>query len=212
MCGGAASSFPRVEPVLRSMGPKVFHAGPAGAGQVAKACNNQLLAVHMIGTCEVLEMGAAAGLAPHTLSEILLASSGRNWSLEVYNPYPGVMPAAPASNGYQPGFMVDLMVKDLGLASEVAEQAQHPSCAAAPSQAVARRRPCATPRLRALHLGRRRRAFNSRLSLSQSDGSHGAPALSRAPGQWQWRQGLFQYPRGAPQHQDSRALSSEHSA
>jgi 3-hydroxyisobutyrate dehydrogenase len=67
-------------------------------------------------------MGARNGLDPKVLSEIMLASSGRNWSLEVYNPYPDVMPTAPASNGYKPGFMVDLMVKDLGLAAQIAEQ------------------------------------------------------------------------------------------
>ena len=67
-------------------------------------------------------MGARNGLDPKVLSEIMLASSGRNWSLEVYNPYPGVMENAPASNDYKPGFMVDLMAKDLGLALEIAEQ------------------------------------------------------------------------------------------
>jgi 3-hydroxyisobutyrate dehydrogenase len=66
-------------------------------------------------------MGARNGLDPAVLSDIMLASSGRNWSLEVYNPYPGVMEGVPASNGYQPGFMVDLMVKDLGLAMAIAE-------------------------------------------------------------------------------------------
>jgi 3-hydroxyisobutyrate dehydrogenase len=80
-----------------------------------------LLAVHMIGTCEALEMGVRNGLDPAVLSEIMLASSGRNWSLEVYNPYPDVMPNAPASKGYKPGFMVDLMVKDLGLAAQIAD-------------------------------------------------------------------------------------------
>ena len=75
------------------MGKNIFHAGPAGAGQVAKGCNNMLLAIHMIGSCEALEMGARNGLDPKVLSEIMLASSGRNWSLEVYNPYPGVMEA-----------------------------------------------------------------------------------------------------------------------
>ena len=81
-----------------------------------------LLAIHMIGTCEALEMGARNGLDPKVLSDIMLASSGRNWSLEVYNPYPGVMETAPASNDYKPGFMTDLMAKDLGLALEIAEQ------------------------------------------------------------------------------------------
>jgi 3-hydroxyisobutyrate dehydrogenase len=121
MCGGEAATFGKARLILQDMGKNIFHAGPAGAGQVAKACNNMVLAIHMIGTSEALEMGARNGLDPAVLSEIMLASSGRNWSLEVYNPYPGVMETAPASNGYQPGFMVDLMVKDLGLAMDVAD-------------------------------------------------------------------------------------------
>ena len=122
MCGGDADTFEKARLILKDMGKNIFHAGPAGAGQVAKGCNNMLLAVHMIGTCEALEMGARNGLDPKVLSEIMLASSGRNWSLEVYNPYPGVMETAPASNDYKPGFMVDLMLKDLGLAMEIARQ------------------------------------------------------------------------------------------
>ena len=123
MCGGAAGVFEAARPVLEAMGRASFHAGPAGAGQVAKACNNMLLAVHMLGTCEALAMGREHGLDPARLSEIMLASSGRNWSLEVYNPWPGVMEGAPAGNDYRPGFMVDLMAKDLGLAMDVAEAA-----------------------------------------------------------------------------------------
>ncbi len=122
MCGGDAATFEKARIILKDMGVNIFHAGPAGAGQVAKGCNNMLLAIHMIGTCEALEMGARNGLDPGVLSEIMLASSGRNWSLEVYNPYPGVMENAPASNDYKPGFMVDLMLKDLGLALEIAAQ------------------------------------------------------------------------------------------
>ncbi len=122
MCGGEATTFENARRILKDMGKNIFHAGPAGAGQVAKACNNMLLAIHMIGTCEALELGARNGLDSKVLSEIMLASSGRNWSLEVYNPFPGVMPNAPASNDYKPGFMVDLMVKDLGLAMEIAQQ------------------------------------------------------------------------------------------
>ncbi|TGD73907.1 3-hydroxyisobutyrate dehydrogenase [Mangrovimicrobium sediminis] len=121
MCGGSAETFEKAKIILAGMGKNIFHAGPAGAGQVAKGCNNMLLAIHMIGTCEALEMGARNGLDPKVLSEIMLASSGRNWSLEVYNPYPGVMENAPASKGYQPGFMVDLMAKDLGLAGGIAD-------------------------------------------------------------------------------------------
>jgi 3-hydroxyisobutyrate dehydrogenase len=75
----------------------------------------------MIGTCEALAMGEAHGLDPAVLSNIMKASSGNNWSLQVYNPWPDVMEGVPSSNQYRPGFMVDLMVKDLGLACEVAE-------------------------------------------------------------------------------------------
>ena len=121
MCGGDEATFEKAKLILAGMGKNIFHAGPHGAGQVAKGCNNMLLAIHMLGTCEALEMGARNGLDPAVLSEIMLASSGRNWSLEVYNPYPGVMDTAPASNDYKPGFMVDLMVKDLNLAMGIAE-------------------------------------------------------------------------------------------
>lgn len=121
MCGGEAETFAKARQVLQDVGKNIFHAGPHGAGQVAKTCNNMVLAIHMIASTEALEMGVRNGLDPKVLSEIMLASSGRNWSLEVYNPYPGVMPNVPASNDYKPGFMVDLMVKDLGLAMGVAE-------------------------------------------------------------------------------------------
>ncbi len=123
MCGGEEAVFAAAQPVLNAMGRASFHAGPAGAGQVAKACNNMLLAIHMLGSCEALAMGERHGLDPARLSEIMLASSGRNWTLEVYNPWPGVMENSPASNNYEPGFMVDLMDKDLGLAMEVADAA-----------------------------------------------------------------------------------------
>ena len=126
MCGGAFDAFLRAKAVLSAMGDenKIFHAGSEGAGQVAKAANNMLLAIHMIGTCEALAIGAANGLDPAVQSEIMKASSGNNWSLQVYNPWPGVMPGTPAENDYVPGFMVDLMVKDLGLAAELARQSE----------------------------------------------------------------------------------------
>lgn len=114
--GGDAAALERARPLLEAMGKKVFHAGEAGAGQVAKACNNMMLGILMTGTAEALNLGAANGLDPKVLSEIMKASSGNNWALQVYNPYPGVMDGVPASRGYTGGFGVDLMVKDLGLA------------------------------------------------------------------------------------------------
>ncbi len=118
--GGTDAAFEKAKPVLSNMGKNVFHAGANGAGQAAKICNNMLLAIHMIGTAEALQLGVDNGLDPTVLSEIMLQSSGRNWSLELYNPYPGVMEGVPASNDYQGGFQVNLMNKDLGLAMEAA--------------------------------------------------------------------------------------------
>lgn len=118
--GGEESVFARAKPVLDAMGKNIFHAGGHGAGQVAKICNNMLLAVLMAGTSEALKMGIDNGLDPKVLSEIMLQSSGRNWTLELYNPCPGVMDNVPSSKDYQGGFMVDLMKKDLGLAMDTA--------------------------------------------------------------------------------------------
>lgn len=124
LCGGSSADVERATPFLACMGKNIFHAGDVGAGSVAKICNNMLLAIHMIGTAEALQLGVDNGLDPKVLSDIMLKSSGRNWSLEVYNPYPGVMENAPASREYQGGFQVDLMNKDLSLAMDAALKSQ----------------------------------------------------------------------------------------
>jgi 3-hydroxyisobutyrate dehydrogenase len=118
MVGGSADGFAAAKPYLECMGKALFHAGDSGSGQTVKMCNNMLLGILMIGTSEAIRLGMANGMDPQVLSEIMSKSSGRNWALEVYNPCPGVMPAAPASKGYAGGFGVDLMLKDLGLAVE----------------------------------------------------------------------------------------------
>src|SRR5574343_655240 len=96
----------------------------AGAGQTAKVCNNMLLGILMAGTAEALALGVQNGLDPAVLSQIMGNSSGSNWVLDRYNPWPGVMDSAPASRGYSGGFMSELMLKDLRLASETASQSQ----------------------------------------------------------------------------------------
>ncbi|MGP4717318.1 3-hydroxyisobutyrate dehydrogenase [Psychrobacter sp. T6-6] len=119
--GGSAEAFARAEPILAVMGKNIFHAGTHGAGQVAKICNNMLLGILMAGTAETINLGVKNGLDPKVLSDIMLQSSGRNWTLEVYNPYPQVMENVPSSNGYQGGFMSKLMQKDLNLAMQTAQ-------------------------------------------------------------------------------------------
>ncbi|OUS33081.1 3-hydroxyisobutyrate dehydrogenase ['Osedax' symbiont bacterium Rs2_46_30_T18] len=127
MVGASEQQFANAKPILDVMGKNIFHAGVQGSGQIAKACNNMLLAILMTGTSEALNMGVKNGLDPKVLSEIMRLSSGGNWALELYNPFPGVMPNAPASNDYQGGFQTDLMFKDLGLAMELSQLSASPT-------------------------------------------------------------------------------------
>lgn len=119
--GGEPAALERARSVLQAMGRNIFHAGPNGAGQVAKICNNMLLGIQMVGTAEAIYLGVSLGLDPKVLSDIMVKSSGRNWTLELYNPWPGVMDNVPASRGYSGGFGTELMLKDLGLAQQAAQ-------------------------------------------------------------------------------------------
>ena len=121
MVGGSVENVEKAKPILSMMGKNIFHAGDSGSGQIAKLCNNMLLAIHMSGTAEAISMGVKSGLDPSVLSEIMSKSSGGNWSLDKYNPYPGVMIESPASKDYQGGFLNKLMIKDLNLAKELAQ-------------------------------------------------------------------------------------------
>jgi 3-hydroxyisobutyrate dehydrogenase len=118
MVGGGAADLECARPLLEKMGKNIFHAGASGSGQTVKVCNNMILGIQMLGTSEALRLGIANGMDPKVLSDIMSKSSGRNWVLELYNPCPGVMENVPSSKGYAGGFGVDLMLKDLGLATE----------------------------------------------------------------------------------------------
>jgi 3-hydroxyisobutyrate dehydrogenase len=123
MVGGSDTAFARAEPILQAMGKAVIHAGGLGAGQAAKICNNMMLGIHMIGTCEAFAMAERLGLDPQTFYDIASVSSGQSWSVTSYCPVPGAGPQSPADNGYQPGFAAALMLKDLRLAMEAADTA-----------------------------------------------------------------------------------------
>lgn len=118
--GGEAAALERARPLLKAMGKNIFHMGDAGAGQVAKLCNNMALGVIMAVTGEAIALGVAHGLDPKALSQMMAVSTSRSWATEVCNPWPGVLENAPASRGYSGGFGNDLMLKDLGLAAEAA--------------------------------------------------------------------------------------------
>ena len=118
MVGGSADAFARAQPILSRMGKAVIHAGGPGAGQAAKICNNMILAVTMIGTCEAFALARKLGLDDQTFFDIASKASGQSWSLTTYCPVPGPVPSSPANRGYEGGFAAALMLKDVRLALE----------------------------------------------------------------------------------------------
>jgi 3-hydroxyisobutyrate dehydrogenase len=126
MVGGSDADFDRAQPILAAMGKNIVHCGAAGNGQVAKVANNMLLGISMIGVAEAMALGVALGMDAKTLAGVINTSSGRCWSSDTYNPFPGVLDNVPASRGYSGGFGSDLMLKDLGLATEAAKQVRQP--------------------------------------------------------------------------------------
>ncbi len=123
MVGGEEAAFGRAKPILEKMGKNIFHAGGAGNGQAAKICNNMLLAISMIGTCEAFVLAEKLGLDHETLFKISSTASGQCWSLTSYCPVPGPVPASPANRNYEPGFTASMMLKDLKLAQGAAQAA-----------------------------------------------------------------------------------------
>lgn len=126
MVGGEPDEFEFARPVLETMGKNIVHCGPAGNGQVAKVANNMLLGISMIGAAEAMSLGVSLGMDPKVLAGVINTSSGRCWSTDTYNPYPGVIDGVPSSRGYTGGFGTDLMIKDLGLATEAAKSVRQP--------------------------------------------------------------------------------------
>ena len=120
MVGGSDSSFAAVSPLFDIMGQKAVHCGAAGAGQAAKICNNMILGVTMIATCEAFALADKLGLDRQKMFDVVSTSSGYSWSMNAYCPAPGIGPKSPADNGYRPGFAADLMLKDLRLSQQAA--------------------------------------------------------------------------------------------
>jgi 3-hydroxyisobutyrate dehydrogenase len=123
MVGGSAEAFAKAKPILEIMGKNIFHAGGNGNGQVAKICNNMLLGISMIGTCEAFMLGEKLGLDAQTLFDISATASGQCWSMTSYCPAPGPVPTAPSNNEYKAGFAAAMMLKDLQLAQEASGSA-----------------------------------------------------------------------------------------
>lgn len=123
MVGGSKDAFAAGAPLFEIMGQKAVHCGEGGAGQAAKICNNMLLGISMIGTCEAFALAERLGLSQAALFDVVSTSSGSCWSVNTYCPVPGIGPESPADTGYRPGFAAALMLKDLGLAQQAATAA-----------------------------------------------------------------------------------------
>jgi 3-hydroxyisobutyrate dehydrogenase len=136
MVGGGAADFEAAKPILQAMGKNIVHCGGPGNGQVAKICNNMMLAIEMIATSEGMTLAAKLGMDPKVFAGIVNTSSGRCWSSDTYNPYPGVLENVPASRAYAGGFGADLMLKDLTLVTDAAKSARHPVMLGALAQQI----------------------------------------------------------------------------
>ncbi|MDO6731431.1 3-hydroxyisobutyrate dehydrogenase [Marinovum sp. 2_MG-2023] len=120
MIGGDAEALEKTKGLFDIMGQKAVHCGSAGAGQAAKICNNMILGVTMLGTCEAFAMADKLGLDRQAMFDVVSTSSGYSWTMNAYCPAPGVGPVSPADNDYKPGFAAELMLKDLGLSQDAA--------------------------------------------------------------------------------------------
>ena len=136
MVGGDAADFERAKAVLQAMGKNIVHCGGIGNGQVAKICNNMMLAIEMIATSEGMTLASKLGMDPKVFASIVNTSSGRCWSSDTYNPFPGVLENVPSSRGYTGGFGSDLMLKDLTLVTDAAKVAKHPVMLGALAQQI----------------------------------------------------------------------------
>jgi 3-hydroxyisobutyrate dehydrogenase len=121
MVGGTQAGFDIGHQFFEIMGQRAIHCGDAGAGQAAKICNNMILGVSMIATCEAFALADDLALDRQKLFDVVSTSSGNSWSMSTYCPAPGVGPISPSDHNYTPGFSAALMLKDLHLSQQAAE-------------------------------------------------------------------------------------------
>jgi 3-hydroxyisobutyrate dehydrogenase len=120
MVGGTDAAFNRAKGYLEPLSKLMVHAGGSGNGQAAKACNNMILGITMIGVCEAFVLGEKLGLDHAKLFEVTANASGQCWTISSYCPVPGPVPTSPANNEYKAGFTAAMMLKDLKLAQQAA--------------------------------------------------------------------------------------------
>jgi 3-hydroxyisobutyrate dehydrogenase len=120
MVGGDAEAVERARPVFEAMGKNIFHVGPPGSGEVIKLVNNVLVGVIAAGIAEAFVMGAKAGADVQTMAQVVGVSAGASWQLA------NQFPLRAFSGTFHPGFMTDLLCKDLDLALDLGSEQQSP--------------------------------------------------------------------------------------
>jgi 3-hydroxyisobutyrate dehydrogenase len=138
MVGGDPADLEEARPALAAMGANIVHVGPVGAGEVAKLCNNLIAGVATVAVSEAFRIAEGFGVDPQVLTRVIASSSGRTWIMEHGHPVPGIVPEAASSRDYVPGFTVDLMCKDLGLAVDAARALRVPVAVASAAQQILR--------------------------------------------------------------------------
>jgi 3-hydroxyisobutyrate dehydrogenase len=138
MVGASGEDFQAALPALQAMGTNVIHVGPVGSGEVAKLCNNLIAGVTAVAVSEAFRIAEGFGVDAKTVTEVIAKSSGNTWVMENMHPVPGLVARAASSNGYAPGFMTDLMCKDVGLAVDAARNLRIPLFVAPAAQQVYR--------------------------------------------------------------------------
>ena len=138
MVGGETADVQEAMPALQAMGANVIHVGPVGSGEVAKLCNNLVSGVAAVALSEAFRIAEGFGVDPKIVTEVISKSSGNTWVMEHMHPVPGLVARAASTNEYRPGFMTDLMCKDLGLAVDAARALRVPVFVAPAAQQVYR--------------------------------------------------------------------------
>ena len=138
MVGGDGRDFEEARPVLAAMGANIIHVGAVGSGEVAKLCNNLIAGVSAIAVSEAFRIAEGFGVDHKVLTEVISKSSGNTWVMENMHPVPGLVPRSASSRDYEPGFMTDLMAKDLGLAVNAARELRVPVFVAPAAQQALR--------------------------------------------------------------------------
>ena len=138
MVGGEPRDVEQARPALAAMGANVFHVGGIGSGEVAKLCNNLIAGVSAVAVSEAFRIAEGFGVDAKILTDVIAKSSGNTWVMQFMHPVPGIVPRSASSNDYAPGFMTDLMAKDLGLAVNAARELRVPVVVAPAAQQVLR--------------------------------------------------------------------------